>query len=393
MTKFTVLLPAFSYAVKHVRPGLSFHLACQALALRRVAEPMGIRVVVASTPGEDSPGLWDRIHAAFDAEDICQLEDGASSLAQAARDLVTQQDRVVVHVQGTRQLRLLAGLRAEFPDRLRLVFTVHSFRNASWKRRLYSRILSHMLRRSVDHTVFLSPYAMGQFVNQTAVLSAGRGGLVPLGIEWDWDQGRAHSDLGFLDENLRGLVEEEGAFNFVYLAAFKPGKGHEWMLKGVAPAFRRHRNAHLILPGWGSDEIQASLRSLASRLDISDQVVWPGRLNRCDVVNLLRSCHAGIVPSRSETFGQCIVEPMAAGLPVLGTRTGVGEWLIMDYSTGIGFSYGDQGALTRAADYCLTHRDEVAAMGKHAAELVKLTFDWDAITRSHLRIYGSLFLD
>ncbi len=389
--KFTVLIPAFSYAVKHVRPGLSLHLACQALALRRVAEPLGIRVVVASTPDEDSPGLWDRIRDAFDAEDIYLLDDGYTSLAQATSDLVKQHGRVVAHIQGTRQLRTLAGLRKEFPDRVRLVFTVHSFRNASWKRQPYSWILSHMLRRSVDHTVFLSPYAMNQFVNHKAVFNAGRGSIVPLGIEWDWEQGCEKPDLSFLDENVRGSIEDEAAFNFVYLAAFKPGKGHDWMFRSMAPVFRRHRNARLVLPGWGSDQIQTSLRTLASRLDIASQVLWPGRISRQDVVNLLRCCHAGIIPSRSETFGQCIVESMAAGLPVLGTRKGVGEWLIMDYSTGIGVGYGDQDALARAADYCLTHREAASAMGKRAAKLVRLAFDWDEIAASHLRIYQSLF--
>ncbi len=391
MTKLTVLIPAFSYAVKHVRPGLSLHLANQALALRRIAKTMDVRVVIVSTPEEDSPGLWEQVRKEFDEQDIYLLDSDAESLPRVARDIVKQHGRVVVHVHGTRQLRALSSLKTEYPDLVRIVYTVHSFRNASWKRRLYSWVLSQMLRRSVDYTLFLTPYAVNQFVNHQTVFKAGRGGIVPLGIEQDDYDATDKPDLSFLDENHQREIQNDDAFNFVYLAAFKPGKGHEWMIRSLAPVFAQHRNAQLILPGWGSEAIQNSLRSLAIRLDISSQIIWPGKISRAAVANLLRCCHVGIVPSLSETFGQCIVEPMAAGLPVIGTRKGVGEWLIMDYSTGIGVGYGDEKALARAANFCLTHQEEVSAMGQRAANLVNLIFDWNAITASHLRMYDSLF--
>lgn len=390
---YSVLISAYSHAVGHVRPGLSYLLVGQALALRRAGERRGIRVYVASTREEDTQGLWDQVRAAFKADEILLLQDETTSLTRAAADLLGRGQHLVAHVQGTRQLRALAGLKKEHPGRLAIVYTVQSFRNASWKRRPYSWLLSRMLRRHADYCIFLSPFAMGQFVNSGKLMRAGveglrGGGILPSGC--DTGSGEKPTRQNALGPELVTALNDPDGFRFLYLAALKPGKGHEWLVEGVAEPLQRHRHASVILAGWGSEAIRDRVRRRAEEYGITDQVVMPGAIDRQLVPELLGQCHAGIVPSVSETFGHCILEPMVAGLPVVGTRKGAGQWLIMDYHTGIGVEYGDRRGMARAVEYLITHRDEAAAMGRNAAQAVRAVCDWDRIAESHFRLYESL---
>ena len=67
---FCILLPVYSHDGKNIRPGLTYHLLCEALALQRVAQRERVPLYIASTAGEDVVGLWDRARAAFNPEQI-----------------------------------------------------------------------------------------------------------------------------------------------------------------------------------------------------------------------------------------------------------------------------------------------------------------------------------
>ena len=387
-TNFAILFPAYSHGVKNVRPGLSLHLAKQALALHEVAREARVKVYVASTPDEDTPGLWDRLRAAFGPEEILELEDECASLTRAAADLLRRHSRVLVHVQGTRQLMALIPVKRCHGRRLKIVYSVHSFRNASWRRLPYSWLLSYRLSRYVDYSLFLSPFAVSRFARADRLLRSGRAGVMPLGVEEDTvprvpRPGEIHPDL-------MSTLAEPGAFRFIYLAAFKPGKGQEWLVEAAGPVLRRHRNARIILAGWGDETLRRRITVAAARHNIAPQILMPGPISRDLIPWLLEHCEAGVVPSRSETFGQCIVEPMIAGLPVVGTRTGVGEWLLMDYHTGIGIEYGDGPGLARAIAYLVTHPGAAATMGRNAASTVRAVLGWRDVGACHFRLYSAL---
>lgn len=48
-------------------------------------------------------------------------------------------------------------------------------------------------------------------------------------------------------------------------------------------------------------------------------------------------------------------------------------------------------ALQRAVEYFVTHRAEVAEMGRNAASVARSLFTWENVTASHLRMYSSLW--
>jgi glycosyltransferase involved in cell wall biosynthesis len=383
---FSVLLPVYSHG-----QGVTYHLAHEAVALSAAAQAADVPLYVAAPPQEQAPGLWNMVRTALPAGQALVLEDETAALARAATRLVEQHRRLVVHLHGNRQLKALVDLRREASDRVRLVYTVNSFRNNTWQRLPYSWLVSRMLRRYVDYTVFLSPFSANQFARHGAIMRGGRGGISIHGVESQDELAAVTPADGQIPSNVRPVLKDPEAVRFLYLATVYPGKGHHWLIDGLAPSMRRHRNAYVIMAGRQDQAYVARLRRKTGALRVQDQILLPGLIDRNVVPWLIKQVDAGIVASRSETFGHAVVEPMANGKPVISTRKGVAEWLVIDYLTGFGVEYGDCGGVERAVEYIVTHRDEAARMGQTAARLVRNLFDWDAVAASRLRVYSSLW--
>jgi glycosyltransferase involved in cell wall biosynthesis len=385
---FAVLIPPYSK-----EQGVFFNLAQTTVALQQVATRAGVRVYVAAPAQEQTPGLWALIRQHYPEDRIFVLENETAALARAAEQVLEREGRLVIHVQGNQQLRAVAPLKRRCPDRLKIVYTVHSFRNAGWRRIPYSWVVSRLMRRYVDYTVFLCPRAAQEFVNHDKVLAGGRGGVMISGVE-EWPpEGPEVPGPGQLEEQTRSVLLDPDMFCFLYLATFHPndGKGHHWLIEGAGPVLHRHRHVRLILAGRGHPRALAAVREHCRTANICEQVHFPGFIDRRYVPWVIAQSNAGIITSRSETFGHTIVEPMAGGKAVISSRVGVAQWLVMDFHTGIGVDYGDRVALGRAIEYFVTHPDDVAQMGRNAQALARQLLTWQNVTASHLRIYQSLW--
>lgn len=103
------------------------------------------------------------------------------------------------------------------------------------------------------------------------------------------------------------------------------------LLKAFAALASEFPDWHLVILGEGEQE--ASLRALASRLDISDRVELAGACR--DVERYYVSSHLFCLPSLWEGFPNALAEALAHGLPAVGFAgcAGVNE-LIHDGETG-----------------------------------------------------------
>lgn len=88
---------------------------------------------------------------------------------------------------------------------------------------------------------------------------------------------------------------------------------------------------------------------------------------RADVAALLGSAAVAVVPSLwAEAFGLTVVEAMAAGVPLVASRTGGIPELVEEGRTGILVPPGDARALADAIRLLLAHPSLRASMGLHA---------------------------
>jgi glycosyltransferase involved in cell wall biosynthesis len=128
----------------------------------------------------------------------------------------------------------------------------------------------------------------------------------------------------------------ENGFLWGIVAALRPEKNHEMALRALA----RDPQSGLVVVGDGAREIP--LRELASRLGVGERVHWLGRVD--DVPALLPALDAVALPSHPavETFPVSLLEAMAAARPVLATRVGSLDEMVVEGETGFLVEPGDE---------------------------------------------------
>jgi len=134
-------------------------------------------------------------------------------------------------------------------------------------------------------------------------------------------------------------------FTFYAQAHLTPRKGFDILIRAFARRFRDDDTAHLIIGGDGV--IRSELEALADSSGVRSQVTFLGAIPRDAVREAMRAANCFVLPSLAENFGVVLIEALATGLPVIGTRCGGPEDFIDD-RVGILLSPGDEDALGEA---------------------------------------------
>ena len=81
---------------------------------------------------------------------------------------------------------------------------------------------------------------------------------------------------------------------------------------------------------------------------------------------------------------------MFAGLPVLGTRVGIGRDIIRDGETGYGLKLSDASSVQVAAEKLLADQEETRKMGWRARKLVEHDFTHEVVARKLACMYDEM---
>jgi glycosyltransferase involved in cell wall biosynthesis len=170
---------------------------------------------------------------------------------------------------------------------------------------------------------------------------------------------------------------DENAKLILFLGRIHPVK----RLDILADAFGQVRgvipNARLVIAGPDGYGHRKALEPLFTR--VSDAVHWIGEVGQADKWALLRDVDVLVMCSDSESFGNSVIEAMAAGTPVVVTRTC--PWQEIE-TAGCGFWIAQESReIARALIHILSHPAEARAMGERGQALARRNYDWDSIAR------------
>ena len=356
-----------------------------------IGEP--IDLYFAAIDEESQSGFWGAVRNVFPESRIIR-SNGFAGLADRIVAVANGYQRVIVHTAGgwgqTKRIRSsLMRVSRDIRNRISLVGTTHSYRNDSWLRVPMSLFQCCLYRLYYRAAIFQCSYAVDRFCGGRRLLKDGRGVIIPLGCE---DFG--HQESAVINEPLPGelksVLDNPQLFKFIYLAAFRPGKNHTWLVTAMSEVLKTHQNARLILCGTGSVAIMSSVKQLISMRAVGTQVLMPGQVERSSIPCILSKCDCAVVTSSSETFGHSFLEPMFAGLPVLGTAVGVGCDIIKDGRTGKIISLKDVVGFQQAAAKMIENREQTAKMGEWAHQLVVNSYSHEAVARQHVKLYKQI---
>ncbi len=167
-------------------------------------------------------------------------------------------------------------------------------------------------------------------------------------------------------------------------------KGVEVLITSFIETRRAVPRARLKLVGSG-DSIPG-LRALAESLGLEESIEFTGPLAGEQLVSAYQHACALVLPSltESESFGMTLVEAMACGRPVVGSRVGGIPYVIEDGVNGLLVPPGDPAALSRACQRLLLDSDLNARLGSSGRRAAQDRYSWDERLDQYVSLFRAL---
>jgi glycosyltransferase involved in cell wall biosynthesis len=234
---------------------------------------------------------------------------------------------------------LAAAVAARVPA---VVASVHAFPERGMTRPALAQ--RRLLARAV--TRYAVPSAHGRrTLNAMIPATRGRTTVIHNGVEL----GRYDRAV---DPDLRARVTAGGRRAAVLVPArLDERKGHRFLFAAV----RDLADVQLVVAGTGPH--RAALERLAGALGIAERVDFVGFWD--DMPQLYAACDVVALPTLNEAFGNAVLEGMAARRPVIATRVGGPEEIVVDRVSGLLVAPGDAAALRSAL--CALREDPAQA--------------------------------
>ncbi len=187
---------------------------------------------------------------------------------------------------------------------------------------------------------------------------------------------------------LRPRNDDQGetgqGFTFGHLSILDPVKRVEMLVEAFAKLRREDDTVRLLIGGAGEES--GNVAAQVERLGLNDSVSLLGRLGRDEVASFYADIDAFVLPSATEPMGVVQIEALAAGVPVISTRTWGGETVIQDERDGLLVDIDDAEQLLAAMRAL---RSAVASSGDRAARAQRCVdrFGTNAFVERYRDIY------
>ncbi|GGC72965.1 glycosyltransferase [Marinobacter halophilus] len=133
-----------------------------------------------------------------------------------------------------------------------------------------------------------------------------------------------------------GLKEELGlpqdATVVISIGNIRPAKGYEYLVDAAVTMAAQDPKVHFVVVGHQKAQLFNKLMDQIARATTQPNIHWLGF--RQDVASILRQADIFLLPSVSEGFSISTVEAMMAGVPIIATRSGGPEEIIIDGASG-----------------------------------------------------------
>lgn len=130
----------------------------------------------------------------------------------------------------------------------------------------------------------------------------------------------------FLEGSLP-IDKDKDTFDFINVCLLTEKKRVDILIKSFSKVFKGNSKIRLKIGGDGP--VKEDLKELAKTLGVYEQVIFLGRLDREQVKNEISAADAFVLSSEYETFGVVLIEALALGKPIIATKCGGPESIVI----------------------------------------------------------------
>jgi len=240
---------------------------------------------------------------------------------------------------------------------------------------LQSHAFSQWKYRQMDGFIAAS-HAIKAILVQDGIPS-GRIDVVHDGIDLDKIANRPSTDLH------AEYWLPHGVPVIVNVGALVGHKGQKHLVDAMPMVLREVPEAHLVI--FGEGELRAPLEKQIKQLNLAKRVLLPGF--REDVLSLMKTADLFVMSSVTEGLGSAVLDAMAMGQAIVGTRAGGIPEAVVPDETGLLVEPGDAKALAAAIVTLLKDDALRKQFGAAGRERVAEHFGVDRLVEGTLEVY------
>ncbi len=268
---------------------------------------------------------------------------------------VVRRDNIDI-IHASENSALLYGALAGRLTRKPVVWHIHAPLWPHWRaERMAGSVLQHL---PPAHIIFTSPGTQRKSISFPGVASS----VVFPGVDLekcrsgDAERGRAAFEI------------PDDAQVISMFARVVPEKGQTEFVHCLGRLFANHPDLYGVMCGHGGRQgpYWRKLQEIGADYGVTDHLFMPGDVRSPLKDDIMAATDVVVHPARSEPFGLAVLEAMAAGKPVVATKTDGPGLLIDDGVDGILVDPGDADALTDAVGRLLDNPEQRSALGARA---------------------------
>jgi len=172
----------------------------------------------------------------------------------------------------------------------------------------------------------------------------------------------------------------------LFLGRIHPIKRLDLLAGAFGPVLRHIPDAHLVIAGPDEDGHRAQVAPLFT--PFGDRVTWTGRVDEPDKRELLNAAAVLVMCSDAESFGMSVAEAMAAGKPVVVTRTC--PWPDVESHRAGFWVEQTSDAVARGVNAVLSDRCAAHEMGCRGRSLVATQYSWPHVASALINEYEAI---
>lgn len=179
-------------------------------------------------------------------------------------------------------------------------------------------------------------------------------------------------------------IPDAGPLRLLCVGRLIARKGQNHLLEAVKRLVDAGLEVELDLIGDG--DAMPAYKLQANQLGIEPRVIFSGYVPREQMPARYAAAHIFVLPSYNEGMSVATLEALAAGLPVVITRTGGAAELVTEGENGLVFDWADIARLTAHLRHLAFNRDLARQMGA-AARIHAERFGWENVVRQYQDLF------
>ncbi len=255
------------------------------------------------------------------------------------------------------------------------ICSVHGIYANHWRGRQILPLFKFVWRRA-DRIIAISE-AVKKWLVQGYRVAPKKVQVVYYGIEperWSLPSQDLRSEWGLNGKLIVGTV-----------GRLEPVKGHDILTQAISYVVRQFPQTILLIAGhdpWGYRRV---LERLVTHLGMEKHVRFLGF--QSDIPSFLHAIDVFAFASRSEGFGQVVIEAMAAGKPVVVSRIAPLTEIVADGKTGLYAEPESPESFAEKISWLFSHQEEAHAMGRQGQKVVRERFSAEVMALKVLSLY------